>query len=160
MTEKIKTRPVYKDVKVLDKTAMAAEHIKNAYIRTKNQAEQTRSQEQTSPVGYAEGQVSEKAERAARGTIRQAGKQGKKAFHTVRERYQAGKQAEDFRENPGESSASFSSAGEENLYQPKEHIQNRAKGQTGGGETAKRVAKERVNGKNTAGSTGAAPSGL
>lgn len=158
MAEKIKTRPVYKDVKVLDKTAMAAEHIKNAYIRTKNQAEQTRSQEQTSPVGYAEGQVSEKAERAARGTIHQAGKQGKKAFRTVRERFQAGKQAEDFRENPGESSAPFSSAGEENLYQPKEHIKNRTEGQTGGAETAKRAVKDRLIEQNTAGRTGAASS--
>lgn len=158
MVEKIKTRSVHKDVKVLDKTAAAAEHMKNAYIRTKNQAEQTRSQEQTSPVGYAEGQVSEKAERAARGTIYQAGKQGKKAFRTVRERYQAGKQAEDFREKPGEPSASFSSTGEENLYQPKEQIKDRTKGQAGGAETAKRVAKERLNRKNAAGSTGAASS--
>lgn len=158
MTEKIKTRPVHKDVKVLDKTAAAAERMKGAYIRTRNQAEQTQVQEQTSPVEYAEGQVLEKAERAARGTIHQAGKQGKKAFRTVRERFQAGKQAEDFRENPGESSASFSSAGEENLYQPKEHIKNRTEGQTGGAETAKRAIKDRLKEQNTAGRTGAAPS--
>lgn len=158
MAEMIKTRSVHKDVKVLDKTATAAEHMKNAYIRTKSQAEQTQGQEQTSPVGYAEGQVSEKAERATRGTIYQAGKQGKKVFHTVRERYQAGKQAEDFREKPGESSALFSSPSEENLYQPKEHIKKWAEGQKGRTETAKRVAKERLNGQNIAGSTGAASS--
>lgn len=158
MAEKIKTRPVHKDIKVLDKTAAAAERMKGAYIRTKNQAEQTQMQEQTNPVGYAEGQVSEKVERAARGTIHQVGKQGKKAFRTVRERFQAGKQAEDFRENPGESSVSFSSAGEENLYQPKEHIKKRTEGQTGGGETAKRAVKDRLKEQNTAGRTGVASS--
>ena len=41
MAEKIKTRPAHKDIKVLDKTAAAAERMKGAYIRTKNQAEQT-----------------------------------------------------------------------------------------------------------------------
>lgn len=41
MAESIKTRPVHKDIKVLNKTVTAAEHMKNTYIRTKNQAEQT-----------------------------------------------------------------------------------------------------------------------
>ena len=84
MAESIKTRPVHKDIKVLNKTVTAAEHMKNTYIRTKDRAEQTQGREQTSPVKYAEQQVTEKAERSVKGTAYQAGKQGKKAFYTVK----------------------------------------------------------------------------
>ena len=78
MGRTIKTRHVQKDIKVLDKTVTAAEHMKGAYIRTRDSAEQTQGREQGTPVGYAEDQVMEKGERAARGTVQQAGKQGKK----------------------------------------------------------------------------------
>ena len=93
MAESIKTRPVHKDIKVLNKTVTAAEHMKNTYIRTKNQAEQTQVREQTNPVEYAKQQVTEKAERAVKGTVYQAGKQGQKAFYAVKERYQLKKES-------------------------------------------------------------------
>lgn len=131
MAESIKTRPVHKDIKVLNKTVTAAEHMKNTYIRTKDQAEQTQVREQTNPVEYGEQQVTEKAEKAVKGTVYQAGKQGKKAFYAVKERYRTVKEAEDLRKNSGESSVSFSSAGEEKNYQPKEHIKNRTERQAG-----------------------------
>ena len=78
MGRTIKTRHVQKDIKVLDKTVTAAEHMKGAYIRTRDSAEQTQVKEQGNPVGYAEDQVMEKGERAARGTVQQAGKQEKR----------------------------------------------------------------------------------
>lgn len=78
MERTIKIRHIQKDIKVLDKTATAAEHLKGAYIRTRESAEQTQTKEQGSPILYAEDQLMEKGERAARGTIWQAGKQGKK----------------------------------------------------------------------------------
>ena len=65
MGRTIKTRHVQKDIKVLDKTVTAAEHMKGAYIRTRDSAEQTQGREQGTPVGYAEDQVMEKGERAA-----------------------------------------------------------------------------------------------
>ena len=80
MGRTIKTRHVQKDIKVLDKTVTAAEHMKGAYIRTRDSAEQTQVKEQGNPVGYAEDQVMEKGERAARGTVQQAGKQGEKVI--------------------------------------------------------------------------------
>ena len=73
MGRTIKTRHVQKDIKVLDKTVTAAEHMKGAYIRTSDSAEQTQGREQGTPVGYAEDQIMEKGERAARGTVQQAG---------------------------------------------------------------------------------------
>ena len=63
MGRTIKTRHVQKDIKVLDKTVTAAEHMKGAYIRTRDSAEQTQIKEQGNPVGYAEDQVMEKGER-------------------------------------------------------------------------------------------------
>lgn len=131
MGRTIKTRHVQKDIKVLDKTVTAAERMKGAYIRTRDSAEQTQVKEQGNPVGYAEDQVMEKGERAARGTVQQAGKQGEKVIHAVRERGRAKKEAETFREKNGEPSASSFSSGTEKTYQPKEQMKNRAGAQTG-----------------------------
>ena len=131
MGRTIKTRHVQKDIKVLDKTVTAAEHMKGAYIRTRDSAEQTQRREQGTPVGYAEDQVMEKGERAARGTVQQAGKQGKKVIHAVREKGRAKNEAEAFREKNGEPSASFFSSGTEKTYQPKEQMKNRTGAQTG-----------------------------
>lgn len=131
MGRTIKTRHVQKDIKVLDKTVTAAEHMKGAYIRTKDSAEQTQVKEQGNPVGYAEDQVMEKGERAARGTVQQAEKQGKKVIHAVREKGRAEKEAETFREKNGDPSASSFSSGTEKTYQPKEQMKNRTGAQTG-----------------------------
>ena len=131
MGRTIKTRHVQKDIKVLDKTVTAAERMKGAYIRTRDSAEQTQVKEQGNPVGYAEDRVMEKGERAARGTVQQAGKQGEKVIHAVRERGRAKKEAETFREKNGEPSASSFSSGTEKTYQPKEQMKNRAGAQTG-----------------------------
>lgn len=141
MGRTIKTRHVQKDIKVLDKTVTAAEHMKGAYIRTRDSAEQTQIKEQGNPVGYAEDQVMEKGERAARGTVQQAGKQGEKVIHAVRERGRAKNEAEAFREKNGESSASSFSSGTEKTYQPKEQMKNRTGAQTG------RTAGEQVGKK-------------
>ncbi len=141
MGRTIKTRHVQKDIKVLDKTVTAAEHMKGTYIRTRDSAEQTQVKEQGNPVGYAEDQVMEKGERAARGTVQQTGKQGEKVIHAVRERGRAKNEAEAFREKNGESSASSFSSGTEKTYQPKEQMKNRTGAQTG------RTAGEQVGKK-------------
>ena len=131
MGRTIKTRHVQKDIKVLDKAVTAAEHMKGAYIRTRDSAEQTQVKEQGNPVGYAEDQVMEKGERAARGTVQQTGKQGGKLISAARERSRAKKEAEAFREKNGEPSASSFSSGTEKTYQPKEQMKNRTGAQTG-----------------------------
>ena len=158
MGRTIKTRHVQKDIKVLDKTVTAAEHMKGAYIRTRDSAEQTQVKEQGNPVGYAEDQVMEKGERAARGTVQQTGKQGEKLISAARERSRAKKEAEAFREKNGEPSASSFSSGTEKTYQPKEQMKNRAEAQTGrtagrqaagGRETGKKGAQIRELPKQT-----------
>lgn len=158
MGRTIKTRHVQKDIKVLDKAVTAAEHMKGAYIRTRDSAEQTQVKEQGNPVGYAEDQVMEKGERAARGTVQQTGKQGEKLISAARERSRAKKEAEAFREKNGEPSASSFSSGTEKTYQPKEQMKNRTGAQTGrtagrqatgGRETVKKGAQIRELPKQT-----------
>lgn len=127
MERTIKTRYVQKDIKVLDKTLTAAEHLKDAYIRTRDSADQTQVKEQDSPVGYAEDQVMGQGERAARGTVQQAEKQGKRAIQTVRKKGETRTEAEAFRES---SSSSFSSC-REGFYQPKEQMKNQTGMQSG-----------------------------
>ena len=57
MSQKIKTRQVHKDIKVLDKTAAVTDHIKQSYVRTKEtimQSTETSKDRENNPVGYAE----------------------------------------------------------------------------------------------------------
>lgn len=55
---KIKTREVVKNVKVIDKAVVASERMKNAFIRTKNQADNLMDDGQVSPSEYAEDKIS------------------------------------------------------------------------------------------------------
>ena len=52
--KEIKTRDTIKDIRTLDRSANVADKIKNAYVRTKEQAEQTQRSDADSPVGYAD----------------------------------------------------------------------------------------------------------
>lgn len=56
MSKEIKTRQVHKDVKALDKTVTGMEHVKRAYVRTKETVENAQPQEKryASPTEYAE----------------------------------------------------------------------------------------------------------
>ena len=122
MGRTIKTRHVQKDIKVLDKTLTAAEHLKDAYIRTRDSADQTQVKEQDNPVGYAEDQVMGQGERATRETVQQAEKQGKRVIQAVRKKGEIRTEAEAFRES---SPFSFSS-GREKFYQPKTQVKKQS----------------------------------
>ena len=57
MDRKIKTRQVHKDIKVLDKTVTVTDHVKQSYVRTKEnimQSTEKSSDRENNPVGYAE----------------------------------------------------------------------------------------------------------
>ena len=78
---KIKTRQVHKDIKVLDKTVTVTDHVKQSYVRTKEnimQSTEKSSDRENNPVGYAEDAASEYADRIFQETghqvRRQAGK--------------------------------------------------------------------------------------
>ena len=58
----IKTRVVAeKTVKTLDKSAIAAQRMKNAYVQAKEKAEQSAPIDQDSPESYAADRVSDEA---------------------------------------------------------------------------------------------------
>lgn len=85
----IKTKSTIKDIKILDKTADVSLRIKNAFIRTKEQAEQTQRSEQDSFVEYAEDKVKSGTETIAREASHAVGHQGKKAVQKIKERNSA-----------------------------------------------------------------------
>ena len=82
----IKTRDVVKGtVKTIDKSATAAQRMKDAYIRTKRKAENNVYSVEDSPSEYATDRVSEGAETVLHETGHQLHQQGKKAVSTAKE---------------------------------------------------------------------------
>ena len=84
MDRKIKTRQVHKDIKVLDKTATVTDHVKQSYVRTKEnviQSTEISRDSDNNPVGYAEDTVSEYADRVFHGTGQRIGRHAERIFH-------------------------------------------------------------------------------
>jgi len=90
---KIKTREAIKDIKVLDKTATAAERMKNTFVRTKDSAEHTQVSEHDSPSDYAIDKIKNTTEDTAGETAHQAKKQGGKALNKAKEAHRSSKEA-------------------------------------------------------------------
>ncbi|MBS4888280.1 MAG: lysozyme family protein [Clostridiales bacterium] len=124
MDRKIKTRQVHKDIKILDKTATMTDHVKQSYVRTKEnvmQSTEKSSDRENNPVGYAEDAASEYADRIFHETGHQVRRQAGKIIERKKEK------------------ASVSSAGEETVYPPKEQIRPVP---PSGGEKAQEQGKE------------------
>lgn len=128
--KEIKTRKVRKDIKALDKTYIAAERIKRAYVKTKESAEQTQPQGQndSTPVGYAENKIRDKVDKAAHETVYQAKKQGGRFAHAIKEKQRTAKELKRVKQQTGEMSymgfdnIPASSIGRRDFYQPKEQL--------------------------------------
>ena len=86
MGKGIKTRSVAeKTIKAIDKSAVASERMKEAYIRTKDEAEHGLYAEEGSPGEYASDRVSSGVENTAREAVHQFDKQGRKGVKTTKE---------------------------------------------------------------------------
>lgn len=82
----IKIREVTKGtVKAIDKSAVAAERMKSAYIRTKEKADHSLYSAEGSPDEYAADRISGGTETAARETVRQLDKFGRKGVKDTKE---------------------------------------------------------------------------
>lgn len=82
----IKTREIAKGtVKAIDKSAVAAERMKSAYIRTKDKAEHSLYTAEDSPDEYAADRISGGADSITREAIGQFDKQGRKGVKTTKE---------------------------------------------------------------------------
>ena len=124
MDRKIKTRQVHKDIKVLDKTVTVTDHVKQSYVRTKEnimQSTEKSSDRENNPVGYAEDAASEYADRIFHETGHQVRRQAGKIIERKKEK------------------ASVSSVGEETVYPSKEQIRPVP---PSGGEKAQEQGKE------------------
>lgn len=97
----IKTRDIIKDtIKTIDKSAVAAERMKDAYIRTKDKAEHSVYSAEGSPGEYAADRVSGGTDTVTREAIHQFDKQGHKGVKTTKENIS--KVKEHFNQRPTE----------------------------------------------------------
>ena len=82
----IKTRDVVKGtVKVIDKSAVAAERMKDAYVRTKDKAEHGIFAAESSPEEYAADRTLTGTETAAHEAVHGLDKAGRKGVKTTKE---------------------------------------------------------------------------
>lgn len=86
MLKDIKTKSAIKDIKVLDKSTDVSSRAKNAYIRTKEQAERLGHNEDGNYVDDAANSVRHGAETVVRKAGHTAGNYGKKAVEKIQER--------------------------------------------------------------------------
>ena len=89
---RIKTRETVKDIKTLDKAAVASERMKSAFVRLKDQAENLIDDGQISPQEYAQDKIRYAAEDAANqagnnvgSTVRKGIDEGKRTFREHRQ---------------------------------------------------------------------------
>ncbi|UNC92060.1 hypothetical protein [Candidatus Contubernalis alkaliaceticus] len=81
----IKTKSTIKDIKVLDKSADVTHRMKNAFICTKEQAEQTQQANHDSYVEHAEDQAQEGAATLLHKVEHAAEYQGRKGIKKIKE---------------------------------------------------------------------------
>lgn len=82
----IKTRDAVKGtIKTIDKSAIAAERMKDAFIRTKEKADRSYYSEKNSPEEYASDRVTGGAEAVTYGAAREFDKRGRKAVQDTKE---------------------------------------------------------------------------
>ncbi|MDE7171438.1 MAG: CHAP domain-containing protein [Oscillospiraceae bacterium] len=81
----IKTRVVAeKTVKTLDKSAIAAQRMKSAYVQAKEKAERSAPVDQESPESYAADRVSDEVNTAVFEGVHQLDRQGRKGLETTK----------------------------------------------------------------------------
>ncbi|MCL6458584.1 MAG: C40 family peptidase [Gorillibacterium sp.] len=83
--KEIKTKTTVKDIKALDKTVDVSRRAKNAFIRTKEQAEPTQQKGHDSFVEYAEDKTKKGADTLTNKAGLAMGRQGKKAVQRMQE---------------------------------------------------------------------------
>ncbi len=84
---KIKTRETVKDIKVIDKAAVAGERMKNAFIRSKDGASNLMDDRQATPSEYAEDKVLYAAEDLTHDAVHLTESGTKKAINKGREAF-------------------------------------------------------------------------
>ena len=84
---RIKTRESVKDIKVIDKAAVASERMKTALVRSKDQFENLMDDGQVTPSEYAEDKIRYAAEDVADRVGHEVSSETKKAVNKGKEAY-------------------------------------------------------------------------
>lgn len=129
----IKTRKVRRDIKVLDKPAIAAERFRQSHVRSKE--DMVQKQEHASPVSYAEDRVAGGMDTTVRNGVFHARQQGGRIAGTVRDRHRYSKEIKQAKEEIQKKWAGIPS-GEQMKRQAqrqaaKERVQQKARHETG-----------------------------
>ncbi|MEA4961220.1 hypothetical protein [Lutispora sp.] len=101
--KEIKTKQTLKDIKALDKTADMSRRMKNAYIRTKDQAEHLGHDDNGNYVDDAGNSIREGAEIVIQQTGHTAGNYGKKALKKIKNRRAPDADAPRYHDSNGEN---------------------------------------------------------
>ncbi|MDD4509321.1 MAG: CHAP domain-containing protein [Oscillospiraceae bacterium] len=126
---KIKTRDTVKNIKALDKSAIAAERMKDAFIHTKEKAEHGYYSEEGSPSEYATDNITHAADRAADESVHALNKAGQKGFEETKQNIgKAREKIKVYKENKAADTAKRAA------NQPKEQMKRQA-------QSARRTAR-------------------
>ena len=90
---KIKTRETVKDIKILDKSAEVSRHMKDAFIRAKDTAENLSDDGQVSPSEYAEDKIKYAADDVAHDAGHAVSSGTKKAVNRGKDAYRQHREA-------------------------------------------------------------------
>ncbi len=72
----IRTREKVKDVRTIDRLQAATHHVKEGYVRTKEQMAEEVSGRESSPSGYATDQMEREVERGTETAVREGARRG------------------------------------------------------------------------------------
>lgn len=127
---KIKTRDTVKDIKALDKSAIAAERMKDAFVHTKEKAEHGYYSEEGSPGEYAADNITHAADRATDESAHALNKAGQKGFEeTKRNIGKAREKIKTYKEKKAADAENISNAAEQAANQPVSRTANQPKEQ-------------------------------
>ena len=85
MANEIRTRPSYKDIKLLDRTEAAISHMKEVTVKSKDAIKEAEPPEGESIQEYASDKVTHTAENVTAGSAYHAGHSVKKAAQKIKE---------------------------------------------------------------------------
>ena len=86
MANEIRTRPSYKDIKLLDRTEAAISHMKEVTVKSKDAIKEAETPEGESIQEYASDKVTHTAENVTAGSAYHAGRSVKKAAQKIKEK--------------------------------------------------------------------------
>ena len=122
----IKTREHVKNVKVIDKAAVAGERMRTAFVRTKDQTQNLMDDGQASPHEYAEDQLRYAAEDVVHDVGHEVKRGTKKAVNKAKEAHRQQKEAKRAAEKAKETTQETAKRTTDTVKQTTNQVKNTA----------------------------------